>query len=315
MCLVSFSKTEDYSSKQKLDLFEGNPLWAYINITDGCSHKCRWCYGGFNGNLTDSMSVEDFTIILKKLKEMNVLQVSLSGGEPTEHPEFESFVLATANHNFLTHLVTHGGTLNRIAPFLAQNGVRQVQVNYQGKALHDVQHGVPGAYASQQAGLATALKENLEVTATITVGQYNLSKIPELFRELSDVGLQRFRIWETTGRGNPWRKGLEAVSIFEFCREEAAKLGFNFVQSYDPEFKGNTGSPCPPMSGLHLHINSKGKLRFCPAVLHGADVADFVSDTPERLLAQYRGNNERLLAMNGGNSWCVARGEPHAASA
>ncbi|MBV6494811.1 MAG: Coenzyme PQQ synthesis protein E [Turneriella sp.] len=312
MCLISFSKTQSYSSKQKLDRFDGAPLWAYVNITDRCSHKCPWCYGGFNANLKNEMRLEDFSIIIEKLQAMKILQVTLSGGEPTEHSQFKNFIRELSQKKFLMHLATHGGTLAHFAPFLAEHGMKQVQVNYQGKELHDAQHGVKGAYTSQREGIAAALRENLEVTATITVGEYNLKKIPQLFRELEAIGLPRLRIWDATGRGNRWRKDIEAVKIFEFCRDEAAKLGFTFVQSYDPEFEGDTGSPCPPMSGLFLHINTKGKLRFCPAVLKEPDVGDFLTDTPEVLLASNRQNNKRLLAVNGGRPWCVARDEAYA---
>lgn len=312
MCLVSFSKTQDYSSREKLVAFNGRPLWAYINITDRCSHKCRWCYGGFNGNLSEAMSFDEYSIVLSKLKTMGILQVSLSGGEPTEHPRFKEFVTETCRHGFLTHLVTHGGTLTQYAGFLAATGVKQVQVNYQGEGLHDAQHGIEGAFSAQQQGLRAALSVGLEVTATTTVGQYNLAKIPAIFSELESIGLDRFRVWESTGRGNPWRKGLEASEIFEYCRTEAAKRGYTYIQSYDPEYSGHTGSRCPPMSNLHMHINTSGKLRFCPAVLKSDDLADFKTDAPEVILAGHRANNERLLALNNGQPWCVARGEKHA---
>lgn len=315
MCLVSFSKVKEYSSKTKLDVFSGRPLWAYINITSQCTHKCRWCYGGFNGNLSDEMPYADFLVILEKLKEIGISQVTLSGGEPTEHPMFREFVQATADHGFLAHVVTHGGTLAKHAAFLAAHGMKQVQVNYQGAELHDREHGVPGSYNAQQAGIREALRAGMEVTATITVGQFNMARIPKMFSELDAAGLDRFRIWESTGRGLPWRKSLEAGDIFRFCREEAARLGFTFVQSYDPEFEGDTGTRCPPMSNLFLHINTTGKLRFCPAVLHEPDVADFVSDTPGTLLEKFYANNARLLQKNGGEPWCVARGEKSAAHA
>lgn len=312
MCLISFSKAEQYSSRIKLDQFGGQPLWAYINITSRCTHRCGWCYGGFNGHLTDEMRLEDFRVILGKLRDIGILQVTLSGGEPTEHPEFESFIRETRKYDFLTHVVTHGGNLQQFAHFLSAEKVKQVQVNYQGRELHDTQHGVPGAFTEQQKGIRAALAAGLEVTATITVGQYNLAKIPEMFSELNDAGLSRFRIWESTGRGNPWRRGLEAVEIFEVCRTAAARLGFTFIQSYDPEYEGDTGIKCPPMSDLYLHINTAGKLRFCPAVLRDADVADFLSDPVKDILEKFSSNNRSLLAQNDGKAWCVARQNTHA---
>jgi MoaA/NifB/PqqE/SkfB family radical SAM enzyme len=45
MCMVSFSKEKSYSSKNKLKGFDNTPKWAYIEITNACSHKCAWCYG------------------------------------------------------------------------------------------------------------------------------------------------------------------------------------------------------------------------------------------------------------------------------
>ena len=126
MCLISFSKKKSYSSKDKIDRFDGLPKWGYIDITSKCSHGCAWCYGGFDGNLTSEMNIEDFRVILDKLKVIGVTQITITGGEPTEHPQFLEFVKEAGE--FTVHLCTHGDWSKDYSKDMRDLGVRQVQL-------------------------------------------------------------------------------------------------------------------------------------------------------------------------------------------
>lgn len=310
MCLVSFSKTPNYSALKKLEKFRGQPRWAYIVITERCSHACPWCYGEFNKSGTGEMSLENFRVLLEKLKNMNVAQITLSGGEPTEHPHFDEFIhLCT---DFHTHIASHGEHIDsRMSALLAESGVRQVQFNYQGKAHHDRIHRT-ASYERQLAAIRHMLDNGIEVTATVTVGRYNLSAIGEIFREVADLGVTRLRVWDATGVGKIFCKGLDVAEIFAHCRRKAAELGYVHCLSYDPSFEGDITIPCLQLSGLYMYIDAACRLRFCGAVKKGPVIADMLVDTPEAILDNYSAVNRRIL--RGHRPWCVARYddlEPH----
>jgi len=306
MCLISFSKKKSYSSKDKIDRFDGSPKWGYIDITSKCSHGCAWCYGGFDGNLTSEMNIEDFKVILDKLKVIGVTQITITGGEPTEHPQFLEFIKEAGE--FTVHVCTHGDWSKDYSKDMRDLGVRQVQFNYQGSKRHDNIHKAPGSYLKQLNAIKQSIKSGLETVCTVTIGAYNLGDIDSIFKEISDFGVDRIRIWEATGRGNKWRKDKEAKEIFDKCKVSAGNLGFNFVQSYDPEMIGDVNAHCPAQMKMYMYINSKSELMFCAGMDQTLEkpITSFISDSPEDILYKYKKFMDKT-SENGIR--CIARDE------
>jgi len=208
MCLVSFSKERDYSSKSKLRGFDNTPKWAYIEITNACTHKCAWCYGGFNLDKSDYMSVSEFETLATKAKEIGITQITLSGGEPTEHPDFEE-IMSIACKEFKVNIATHGDWSEDYSGLMLLFGVKQVQFNYQGSKRHDGVHKVI-SYDKQVKAMKAVKNLGIDVVGTVTVGAYNLKDINSIFKELDDIGVSRLRVWEATGLGNAFKKDKEA---------------------------------------------------------------------------------------------------------
>ena len=123
----------------------------------------------------------------------------------------------------------------------------------------------------------------------MTVGAYNLKDISNIFKEMSDLGISRLRVWEATGKGNKWRKDKEAKEIFDKCKDAASELGFNFVQSYDPEVVGDVNAHCPSMMKMYMYINSNSELLFCPATeqLLDSPIASFKEDNCNKIMSEY----------------------------
>ncbi len=301
MCLVSFSKDNSYSSKQKVDQFTGAPKWGYIDITSKCSHGCAWCYGGFNEDKNSEMSFSDFQSVLAKLKVMGLHQITISGGEPTEHPQFLNMV-AEATKDFMVHVCSHGDWSKNWAEDLARLGVSQIQFNYQGSKRHDHVHQVLGSYIKQVTAIKQSIKAGLETVGTVTVGAYNLNDVEEIFTELSDLGVTRLRVWESVGKGNKWRKGISAKEIFEACQDSAFELGYKYTQSYDPDFKADSFVSCPAMSEMLMYINADSELRFCTA--KDSYIASFKEDTYQTIQNKF---SEFMSNASTGGSRCIAR--------
>jgi MoaA/NifB/PqqE/SkfB family radical SAM enzyme len=305
MCLVSYSKTPEYSSKEKVSIFKGTPKWGYIDITSECSHGCAWCYGGFNEDKTSRMSVQDFRNVLAKMKVMGISQVSITGGEPTEHPDFLEMV-ALAIKDFMVHICSHGDWTQNWAEDLSKLGVSQIQFNYQGSKRHDGVHQVLGSYLKQVTAIKQSIKAGIETVGTVTVGAYNLKDTDAIFKELADFGVSRLRVWETTGKGNKWRKDKEAKEIFEICKEAAGALNYNYIQSYDPEVIGDVNAHCPAAMKMFMYVNSSSELIFCPATdgLLDKPIASFKTDTYNKIQNSYTSFMDSV-----DKSKCLAREE------
>jgi len=304
MCLVSFSKKPSYSSKEKVDIFNGSPKWGYVDITSKCSHGCAWCYGGFNEDLSSQMEVWEFESVLAKLKAIGITQITISGGEPTEHPDFLEMV-KIATQDFMVHICSHGDWDRNWAEDLANLGVKQIQFNYQGSKRHDNVHQVLGSYLKQVVSMKQCINAGIETVGTVTVGAYNLKNIYNIFKELSEIGVTRLRVWETTGKGNKWRKDKQAKEIFEECTKAANKLGFDFIQSYDPEVNGDVNAHCPAKIKMFMYINSESELIFCPATdkLLDKPITSFKENSSRDILKHYKNFMDKIT------QGCLAREE------
>jgi MoaA/NifB/PqqE/SkfB family radical SAM enzyme len=267
MCMVNYSKTPVYNSAKKFENFDfKSPRWAYIEITNRCDHACSWCYGEFSTSRSDFISVEDFLILCEKLTYIGVTQLTLSGGEPTLHPRFDE-ILAIATSRFDTHITTHGdwgsGTLDQIRA----SSVNQIQFNFQGSKWHDRIHQVEGAYERMVSNFSACVEiKSLEVVGSITVGAYNFGDFEDIVAEVDSLNPYRIRVWEAAGYGNAFRKTLTVRDVFSKADEVIKSRGFIYTLSYDPEYTGDIGVPCPALAKMHMYIDVKGNVIFCGAV-------------------------------------------------
>lgn len=292
MCLVTFSKTPEHSGTKKFENREENrPSWAYISIIDSCSHKCSWCYGNFKDNEFGAMPIETFDNVTDKLLELNIKQITLSGGEPTEHPQFLDIVEIADKKGFHIHLATHGEHLDQelIDKLLKYKNFSQVQMNFQGLKRHDLIHG--SGYEKQIRAFQLLADTRIETVATITVGAYNIKDIDKIMQEADSLNVTRIRVIDVTGRGVKWRK-IDLIELFDRCTEAAKKLGYIHSISYDPEYNGDISVPCIQLANLYMYIESRGYLQFCGAVLPTEKIIDMTTHTPDEILeAYYKINN------------------------
>ncbi len=298
MCLVTFSKTPEHSGTVKfINRKENHPVWAYISIIDSCSHKCSWCYGNYNDHEFDIMSEEQFDIITDKLLEIGVKQITFSGGEPTEHPQFLDLVKIANDKGFHIHIATHGEWMDQelIDNLLVYENVSQVQMNFQGLKRHNLIHG--NGHKEQIRAFKLLAPTRIETVATITVGAYNIKDIDTIMQEADSLGVTRIRVIDATGRGVKWRK-MDLIDLFDTCKAAAGRLGYKYTLSYDPVYEGDYTIPCLQLSNAFMDIDTKGKLQYCGAVLPNIKIIDFLEHSPTEILKAYQLTNA-LYAKQG----------------
>ncbi|HPN30996.1 MAG TPA: radical SAM protein [bacterium] len=305
MCLVSFSKKKYYNSLDKINKFQGSPTWGYIDITNACNHFCPWCYNGKPQNPI-FMKLNDFKNILIKFSDIGIYQITITGGEPTLHPEFKKFVKSAKKFNL--HIASNGDFISdKLAGFLAENNVKQVQFNFQGSRFHDKIHNVKGCYEKLKKSVDNVLKSGISAVTMTTIGDYLINFIDEIFREADELGIERIRVWEAAGKfGTDWMTNKDIKSIFEKCRFEAEKLGFIHSLSYEPLFDGDVNFKCPQLQNLILSVKTDGRITcgVAETVFDNTITNIFETETNE-ILKKYRAFNKKILGKK--KAFCFAR--------
>ncbi|WP_246092701.1 radical SAM protein [Terrilactibacillus laevilacticus] len=78
------------------------PALIDIALTNRCNLKCDFCYAsaGVNSSAKGEISVSDYDKLFKVFSNMNVLRISLSGGEPFSRRDFFEILERAGKYNF-----------------------------------------------------------------------------------------------------------------------------------------------------------------------------------------------------------------------
>ena len=120
-----FQKETLYSTN-KIILFDGPifsthtrfPRRIYFQITRMCNLKCDYCFIKADKNLSH-VPTQDIMKIANYMGKHGLIEVRLTGGEPTIHPDFFAIIQAFQQNNIYVSIATNGlwstQTLTRLA--------------------------------------------------------------------------------------------------------------------------------------------------------------------------------------------------------
>lgn len=102
------------------------PCYASIEITYQCNLACRFCYNPVQrrGQVrshplpqiqSPTLSFEEIVSVMDQLKEMNVLFLTLTGGEPLVHPRFWDIAEAGKERGFALRIFSNGALIDEAA--------------------------------------------------------------------------------------------------------------------------------------------------------------------------------------------------------
>ena len=137
LSIVNESNMDDIFFK----VFDGKlPLLKFqIEITNNCNESCVHCYlpKADRGKI---ISDELFYSTLEELKAMNVLKLSISGGEPFLHPHIKKYLTKLSEYDFFVGLLSNLTLLDDdiISLLLNINTVKvQTSLYSMNDAVHD----------------------------------------------------------------------------------------------------------------------------------------------------------------------------------
>jgi hypothetical protein len=159
-----------------------------LKITDYCRLGCKFCYQDSTPD-GQHASLQNVRHVLRQLSDMQVFEVAIGGGEPTEHPHFVEILKNARNYGIVPNFTT------RSLEWLNHPDIRNDVVKYAGGIAYSGNaHCNIGDFAKR------LNRGNLHIHIVLgTLDQYQYTGRLEIAKELNlGVTLLGFK---TDGRG------------------------------------------------------------------------------------------------------------------
>jgi len=163
-----------------------------FELTYRCNLDCFFCYNdlGLRGK---PLTFEQYSACLHDLASMNVLSVTLSGGEPLAHPDFFRIGALGRELGFVIRVKSNGHALrgelarrlrDEVDPFVVETSLHGACAE-----THDRQTRVPGSFTRLVENIRdmTALGLRVKVNSTLTT--WNEREVAGMFALCDSLGL------------------------------------------------------------------------------------------------------------------------------
>src|SRR4051812_26325463 len=185
-----------------------------VELTYRCNLDCFFCYNdlALSGQ---PLSREQYFRFFDELRELEVLHLTLSGGEPLAHPDFLALGARARELGFVVRIKSNGHALrgelarrirDEIDPF-----VIEVSLHGATAATHDRQTRVPGSFERLLANLAELQILGLRVKLSSTLTAWNEGEVEAMFALADALGLPLQVDPEVTPRDDGSREPLQVA--------------------------------------------------------------------------------------------------------
>jgi pyrroloquinoline quinone biosynthesis protein E len=226
------------------ELFAGGPAGLLAELTHRCPLQCPYCSNPLElERATAELTADQWGETFRQAAAAGVLQLHLSGGEPTARRDFDAILVHAVNAGLYTNLVTAGVLLTREhLERLAGIGLDHVQVSVQDVIPESADRisGYKGGVAKKRDVARWARELGLGLTINAPIHRENIDHLPGIIDFALEVDAQRIEIahiqfyaWAEKNRAAliPTReKFLATAEIVDEAKQRfAGVLNFDFV--------------------------------------------------------------------------------------
>ena len=145
--------------------FKDNPKLTslQIELTSKCNERCVHCYIPHENKITD-ITPELFYNVLEQCKEMGVLSLTLSGGEPMLHKDFCGFLRKCKEYDFSVNILSNLTLLNdEIIAEMKANRLSSVQVSLysMNPEIHDAITQLRGSFEKTKSAILRLIENDI----------------------------------------------------------------------------------------------------------------------------------------------------------
>jgi MoaA/NifB/PqqE/SkfB family radical SAM enzyme len=231
-----------------------------VELTYRCNLDCFFCYNDLRRRGLP-LSAAQYYEFFADLRELQVLNLTLTGGEPLAHPDFLALGARARELGFVVRIKSNGhalrGTMARrirdeVDPFLIE-----VSLHGASAAVHDRQTREPGSFERLLVNLREMRSLGLRVKLNSTMTAWNEHEIERMLALADELELPLQVDPEVTPRDDgdrepqsisPSRAGVRRLFALLAARGAAARARLD-----GPEPPAPTGSAAiPPVEAMRL---------------------------------------------------------------
>lgn len=185
---VSINRIHQENSTQEFfeDYFKGKPQLTnlHIEITSKCNERCIHCYIPHNYKISH-MEPDLFYDVLKQCKEMRLLHLTLSGGEPMLHKNFCDFLSRCKEYDFSVSVLSNLTLLDDdIIKEMKENPLLGVQVSLYSmdSQIHDEITQMKGSFEKTKNAILKLVENDIPVQISCSILKQNKDNYNEVIK-------------------------------------------------------------------------------------------------------------------------------------
>jgi pyrroloquinoline quinone biosynthesis protein E len=254
------------------------PLGLLAELTHRCPLRCPYCSNPLElSRAAAELDTATWARVFDEAASLGVLQLHLSGGEPTVRRDLPELVRHAAEAGLYTNLIT-SGVLTDPAKLdaLAAAGLDHVQLSVQDAEAGSADRigGLTGGHARKLVFAGLVKAAGLPLTLNAVVHRQNLDRLPDLIALALELGAGRLEVahvqyygWALANRAAllPSLAQLEAAT--ETVHQASARLKGRLVIDYVvPDYHAKRPKACMGGWGrMVLAVSPAGRILPCHA--------------------------------------------------
>lgn len=241
-----------------------------FHLTDRCQLDCDHCLRDPAKHPVD-LPLERAIEVLDRTRELGFDRVSLTGGEPTLHPQFPALLDAIATRGFCWDMVSNGVRFSRVMEWLDEvparaTACRGITFSLDGAtdATHDAIRG-PGQRREVLEAMALCVALGVPFDLSAALHARNAHELEALAREGVALGAStvRFAMTQPTGTALDDDLRLPPETWRELAAHAQRLVAEGLPVTLAEGWPRDDGALCGPLRTETLHVDMHGHITLC----------------------------------------------------
>jgi pyrroloquinoline quinone biosynthesis protein E len=257
-----------------------HPTTLLAELTYRCPLHCPYCSNPLQmTGARDEMTTTEWTRVLSEARELGVLQLGLSGGEPLARTDVEELAAHARSLGLYTTLVTSGiGLAPERARKLREAGLDHIQISMQdsNEESADLIAGIKGV-AQKMAAAEVVRDLGFAFSINVVLHRANIDRVGEIIELAASLGADRLELantqyygWALENRSALMPTAAQVAAASDVADEAIARhKGRMQILYVLPDYYESFPKPCYGGWGKHyLVVVPDGRTLPCHGATH-----------------------------------------------